>query len=130
MTFKVRQFNGEDHPAYKQWLQERGRVVNELVNLPGGVMVYDDENDYAAGFLYHSSVEQCFIGSLASNPHADKDKRSDAVEFLLDHLMTMAKDKGYKTVFATTNKRMLLDRLLKKNFKVYDTNLTQLGMEI
>ena len=126
--FKVRSFVPEDYAQYSQWLAERGRLANALENLPKvGSVIYDDEDDYAIGFLLDSGTKQCSMGCFASSPYADEKKRSESIGLLIDHFIQLARDNGYQSIFMATNREKLLDRLMAKGFTVHDVNLTQVG---
>lgn len=128
--FKVRKFTDSDYPKYSEWLSLRSRPFPEKENLPErGYVVFDEDDDYIMGFMLGSKTS-CFLGNFSSNPNACHEKRSESVDFLLDFLLNLAKEEGFKTVFMNTNKNKLVERLTKRNFQIYDNNIIQLGRSL
>lgn len=126
--FEVRKFNFEDYPKYAEWLSVRDRPVPRSEHLAKeGFIAFDDNDDYIVAFLFSANDKICSFGNFASNPYADKQKRAESVEFLVDYMIEIAKERHFEMAFINTNRSVFVNRLLKKQFKVYDSNLTQLG---
>ena len=122
-----RLFENKDYFKYTEWLHSRGRVgpsQDELSEI--GYVIFDDENEYAIGFMIDSNMA-CVLGHFASNPKADSKKRSQAVDFLLDLLIEKARESGYRHALMATNLPRLMERLEKRNFVVFEKDMTHYG---
>ena len=126
--FSIRTFQKDDYPMYISWLSARNRPAPRFVDLPDLGVVVKDDREAAIGFLIESDSAVCGMGNFASNP--DHKLRSDAVDFLIDSLVGLAKEKGYQRLFVNTNRGRLIARLKDKGFTVYDEHLTQLGADL
>lgn len=128
---RFRPFTPADYPQYSQWLESRDRPLPEFDDLPEwGRMAYDDDGEYCVGFIFAQGPRIAILCNFASNPYGDQEKRGSAVEALIDHLIQIAKNKGFEMVFVNTNRQKLIERLLNKNFMIYDEKITQLGRKI
>lgn len=80
-------------------------------------------NDCVAGFIYSTDSKICVIEWIIGDPTADKDKRKESLNLLLDQLCSTAKKMGYNFCFTYTKNSGLITTLEQNNFKKTDENM-------
>lgn len=130
-TFNVRHFEGKDFKMYESWLHARNRDCPEVEQLPKyGLISSKLNNPISAGFIANQGGGVCCLCFFASNPLEDNVVRSMSLDLLIDELIEMAKALRFKRAYLTTNKAALIRRVEKRDFKEYDTGLTQLWRDL
>lgn len=79
-------------------------------------------DEYCVGYLYLTNSNIALLEWVVGNPKADKEKRSLALDFLLEELIESARAAGKKAIFSTTKNKKFSDRLVKHNFKITEEN--------
>lgn len=100
-----------------KWLPKRVSAKE----LPGHIFcaVVDDKIIAMAG-LRLMEGEVCFIDSMATDQSVEGAKRHEALEELTKGLLDMAKNLGFKKVFATTKEDCIVERAKRHGFKLSD----------
>ena len=101
---KFRPLNKEDYKTLCKWWKWWRWTPVEQESLPnngtGGFMVYNDNVEICAGFIYTTNSNLCHIEWLVSNYEVkDKKIRTEAVELLINTLIALGKNLGYKIAF-------------------------------
>ena len=91
----------------------------EAKELPGHTFcaVVKDEIIAIAGFRLMEG-EVCFIDSMATNQEVDGKLRNEALDKLTVEILSMAKNLGFKRIFATTVEDCIIKRAEKHGFSV------------
>tara|TARA_R110000823_G_scaffold124201_7_gene250597 strand:+ start:2313 stop:2732 length:420 start_codon:yes stop_codon:yes gene_type:complete len=131
---KFRPLNKEDYKTLCKWWKWWRWTPVEQESLPnngtGGFMVYNDNVEICAGFIYTTNSNLCHIEWLVSNYEVkDKKIRTEAVELLINTLIALGKNLGYKIAFT-----YLLNKNLENKFKncgfVHSSNPVELIKKI
>lgn len=126
--FKGRFYKSDDYPMLKDWWaghRDWTPVPEEMLpNL--GVIVSTDDKDLCAGFLYITNSKMCLMEWVVSNPKAPREGRGESIDFLLEALKTIAKEKGYSVIFTMTGHPVFKSRLVQHGFQITDENMTHL----
>ena len=88
-------------------------------DLPGHTYcaVYKDDIVAIAG-LRLMEGEVCFIDSMASNQNFESTVRHEALDLLTKTILDLAKNLGFKKVFATTREECIIERAKRHGFVV------------
>ena len=79
-----------------------------------------DDKIIAIAGLRLMEGEVCFIDSMATDQSVEGAKRHEALEELTKGLLDMAKNLGFKKVFATTKEECIVERAKRHGFKLSD----------
>lgn len=80
-------------------------------NGTGGIMVFENGIEICAGFIYFTNSKTAWIEYIVSNQEfKDRPKRIEAINFLINVLSAIAKDKGYKFAYASLKNEPLVNR--------------------
>ena len=87
--------------------------------LPGHTfcVVYKDEIVAMAG-LRLMEGDICFIDSMATNQSFESPIRHEALDLITKHLLDIAKNLGFKKIFATTKEDSIIQRAERHGFLV------------
>lgn len=115
----------KDIEKINQWLPFKV----EASELPGHTFcaIVKDEIIAIAGFRLMEG-EICFIDSMATDQSVDGMLRNEALDKLTKTMLKMAKDLGFKKIFATTKEECIVKRAEKHGFRVL--NQTVIGREL
>ena len=84
-------------------------------NGTGGVMIEDNGRPVIAGFIYQTNSSGAFLEWIISSPnYRGREKRDNALEFLISSLEAVVKEMGYKTIFAMVRNKKIIN--LRKKF--------------
>ena len=75
-----------------------------------GVMVSRGDVDICAGFIFLTNAKTAWCEYIVSNFNYREDDRHEAIDFLIESLSLIAKDKGYKYIFTSLNNSALIKR--------------------
>ena len=96
----------------------------------GGIIVSKDGVDICAGFLFLTNSKTAWSEYIISNfEYKDKD-RHEAIEFLINTLSYMAKDKGYTYVYVSLKNNPLIDRYTNCGYSKGSTGCTEMIKKI
>lgn len=105
-------------PIPKQSLPDNGK---------GGIMVYDENNDICAGFLYLTNSDMGWIEFIISNPDIkEKSIRKNALLYLIESLSKLAKDSGVRVIFTSVENKGLEQRYIDAGFIQTDKGVNNL----
>lgn len=95
-----------------------------------GIMVYEDTQLIAAGFLYTTNSSLCWLEWVTTNPTASPEARNRALNMLLEKLSQRAKALGFTHIFSSLQDKGLINRYQKAGFNCTDTNMTNVIKEL
>ena len=132
MNFEAKSFDHEKHyPVIANWFEARGLPCPAIANLPHiGCLVESAGKPIAAGFMFQTETPNVVIGNLISDRSADKQTRSNAVDFLILNLGQAAKYMGKKAVLCSSNFEPAKVHFEKLGFEVVEENVTIYRREI
>lgn len=105
------------HPPTKKMLPENGT---------GGVMVSSGGVDVCAGFLYFTNSNMAWIEFIVSNIKYKEPDRGDCLEFLINVLCSIAKDKGFSYIYTSLKNENLINRYLMCGFEIGSSNCKEM----
>lgn len=92
----------------------------------GGIVVSKDGVDICAGFLYFTNSSMAWLEYIVSNKEYRDSDRSEAIELLINVLSGLAKDKGFKYIYASIKSQPLVAKYKKCGFLQGDSNCTEM----
>ena len=95
-------------------------------NGTGGIVVSKDGVDICAGFIYFTNSKMAWLEFIVSNKEYRQSDRKDAIEFLINTLSLVAKDKGFNYIYASIKNTSLIDRYKASGFKAGDSGCTEM----
>jgi len=121
MEFNIRQLNPSDYDDvlvgwWKDWGWEAPAKDFLPENGEGGLMVLDNDKPVCAGFLYISNSKVAWVEWIISDKNY-KEKRTKALNLLLEGLILTSKNLKMKYIFATNNNQHLIKKFLDLGFK-------------
>jgi hypothetical protein len=134
MELKARELKESDWnelPSWWKWWRwpDVSRETLPLNGL-GGIMVYKDNINIAAGFLYLSNSNVAWLDWIISNPeYKDKD-RKQALELLINTLEEVAKQQGYSVIITITKSKHLIDTHKKLGYTVDENPSYEISKKI
>ncbi len=94
----------------KDFLPHSGILFN-------GILVYREEQELCAGFIYETNSAVCWMEYIISNPYVrDRDLRKECINYLIDCLSEMARNKGFKYIFTTVKNENLINKYIDNGF--------------
>lgn len=111
-------FCADDHFSYiKSWLKERNLPQIEIGDLPKwGFICFANKEPTCAGFLRMCEGDYAILDSLITNPLAPSIHRHHCIDFLVEHLIKIAKMIGIKQIVAFSVDESTLERSKKHGF--------------
>lgn len=107
-------FKEEDIDEINDWLDDRGQAgISGLVLSRTGFIV----PGVACGFLYATDSRICFLDFYISNPLADRQKRSEALDAITVKLIETAKEREYLIIMGASSYNTIQERCEKFGFK-------------
>tara|TARA_R100000544_G_scaffold36890_1_gene26237 strand:+ start:284 stop:691 length:408 start_codon:yes stop_codon:yes gene_type:complete len=94
-------------------------------NARGGIMVYDGERPVCAGFIYETNSLTAWSEWIISDKTYKGKDRGNSISLLLQSLEELARDKGFKFIFANNNNKALVRHYKKNGYTVGCTNSTE-----
>lgn len=125
--FSLRNFEPRDYADFGLWHEDRGKPVASLEYLGEGYVVSDENGKAAMGFIYRLD-KTMVAGNFISNNRSERKK--EAVDFLVESLVKVAKESECTLLVVNTNKPKLIERLAGHDFEVYEEGLTQMGRAV
>lgn len=115
---KIRILNKKtDMEEINEWLP----YALETKELPGHTFCAVVDGDIVAiAGLRLMEGEVCFIDSMATNQAVKGEIRNEALDKLTVEILTMAKNLGFKKIFATTKEACIVNRAEKHGFVLSD----------
>lgn len=122
-TLAARPYSDKDYPTVLKWLTAQEWPPLPVEVLPKTGFIVDD---YCAGFLYKTDSAIAWLEWVVANPDTDYNKRGEALDNLINSLVTEAKDQGFKIVLTSCQHNRLINRYDNHGFKITDKNMTNL----
>lgn len=116
-----------NYPLLTHWWKGWGLPEIPLEYLSNtGLVISDEGLASCMGFIYSTNSALAWMEFLTADPLLSAEKRSLAVDLLIEKLCEMAKKMGFKSVLTTTVKPSLIQRCTGLGFRVSDENVTHL----
>lgn len=110
--FSVRLLEKDDYYTLVKWWKWHRFPAPASDCLPndgkGGVMISKEGVDIAAGFLYFTNSNLCWLEFIVSNPEYRADDRAEGIQRLIHELTRIAKNNGFKAVFTSVKNQNLI----------------------
>lgn len=92
----------------------------------GGIIVYSGDTPICAGFIYETNSLTAWSEWIISDKGYQGDDRGDSISLLLQSLEGLARDKGFKFIFANNNNAALVGHYKNNGYTVGCTNSTEI----
>lgn len=89
-------------------------------------MVSSNGADVCAGFVYMTNSKVAWIEFIVSNFHYREKDRKEAIEFLINSLLEVCKQKGLLYAFSTLKSPSLIGMYENCGFQKGSTNTTEM----
>lgn len=126
---EVRFLNDDDYKKLSSWWKDWRWTPPPADMLPdnakGGVMVYKDGVDICAGFIYFTNSKTAWIEFIVSDFHYRENDRREALEFLVNVLIELAKENS-KYIYASLKSKSLIDIYANCGFQKGDRNCQEM----
>lgn len=131
MEFNVRKLTIEDYDDHLvKWWKAWGWEPIPRDFLPedgtSGLMVSKGNENICAGFLYLTNAKVCLTEFVVSNNKYREKDRSEAIQLLIDCILELAKDNGYKYAHVILKNDSLLNKYLDAGYIVSDKKVTEM----
>ncbi len=131
MEFNVRKLNIDDYDNHLvKWWKAWGWEPIPRDFLPedatSGLMVSKGEQNICAGFLYLTNSKVCLTEFVVSNKEYREKDRSEAIELLIDCILELANENGYKYAHVILKNDSLLNKYLESGYIVSDKKVTEM----
>ena len=104
-------------PPTKDMLPENGKC---------GIMVTSNGENVCAGFVYFTNSKMAWIEFIVSNKNYKESDRGQCIEFLINVLSELAKDKGFNYIYTSIKNQHLIKKYENCGFKKGDNNCQEL----
>lgn len=133
-NFKIRLLKDKDYPTLLKWWMFWRFPAPKKEYLPdngcGGIMVYKENIEICAGYLFFTNSKMAWLEYIVSNnEYKDKD-RKDALSFLINELTQIAKAKGFEIVFTSVKNENLKKRYLECGYSIGSENTTEMIIQL
>ncbi len=128
IDLKAQSFMPEKHyEMICQWWKAQNWPLIPLDHLPKtGLVVLCEGEPAVVGFIYKTDSLFCWFEWIVANPEIRKEKRSEAIFYLIREIKSAAHEMGFKSIFTSANNESWISKLQKENFILCDRNVTQL----
>ena len=111
------------------WSQLHLPLIPKKYLPPTGRIVIDGEKYICAAFLYLSDGGVASIGHVVADPECRGEKRSEALDLVIEEMIYLTKQAGYDMVSAGVNANLIRmnARYRKFGFTQTDENINMLG---
>lgn len=128
---EVRYLCEEDYDnTLVKWWESWGWIPPNRDMLPqngtGGVIISKDGVDICAGFIYFTNSTMAWLEYIVSNKEYRNEDRSEAIEMLINVLSSIAKDNGFKYIYASIKSQPLISKYKAAGFKMGDSNCQEM----
>ena len=123
----VRYFVEDDYPMVCDWWKGwKWDAIPQFFLPKVGLIVSNGDVDICAAWIYRTDSSLCMFEFFISNPNAKKDKRSGAIEYLLEAMEAEARKYGYKAAFMSICNQSLIKKAKDAGFIGEETGMTNL----
>jgi hypothetical protein len=110
--FKVRKLKEDDYEELVGWWKANRFSPPPQDHLPErgacGLMIYKDNINICAGFLYFTNSKICHLEFIVANFYYREKDRPEAIQTVITELTDLARRKGFKTVFTSLKNENLI----------------------
>lgn len=126
MSFEIKTYSEEEDLAHiTLWAIQRGlNRPNPDFHPECGFVVSHEGLKVCAAFLFKTDGKFTALDGVMSDPHSDHDVRDKALDILIEALLAVSRQYGFKLVSASTNNPRLSARYEKHGFKGQEKGLT------
>ncbi len=111
--------NTDYHIICSWWRQHNWpAIAKEFLPATGYIV-----DGVCAGFLYKTDSKIAWIEYIISNKECDKSVRNDGLDILINKLLDVANEDGFKAIFTSVEHPKLMDRYVSHGFNVTDHNM-------
>lgn len=112
--------------AHEWWrAQSWPELPLEMLSKTGVVTSVDGE-PAAMGWFYKSDSTLGYMEWIVANPKIRREKRTAALNLLIEELLKRAKEAGFTLIFMSVHNESLKNRLEKQGFQATDKNMTNM----
>lgn len=124
---KIRHFTIQDYPTVCSWWKGHGWEEIPFAWLPfNGIIISDDIGPICAGFIYKTDSAMGIFEYVVSNPKSELSRKDVAMDLLIDAACLMARGLGMGVLFSAFGSKGLSKRMVRHEFKVIGTEVTNL----
>lgn len=105
----ARLYEPKDFEQIQVWAKHRGTEYTESQFPKVGFIV----DGYAAYFLYQTDSTVCFLENLIANPLTEGSDRCEAIDLVVDAVISEAKALGFTVAYATSGLPAVIFRGLR-----------------
>lgn len=98
--------------------------------LPEGYLISNDGVPIYAGFIFYTGTTIGWLEFVVSNRTASPAQRREGLGYLIEVISNIAKYKGVKVLFTSTNYSAFKNSLMKQGFEIGDTDVFQLTKKL
>lgn len=91
-----------------------------------GMMVTSNGVEVCAGFVYFTNSKMAWVEYIISNKEYRGEDRSDCIEFLINTLCELVKDKGFSYIYASIKNNHLVKKYNNCGFISGDSNCQEM----
>jgi len=123
----IRDYKPEDYATIWQWWRKHKSYAPEEDLLPdSGIVVFNENYDTAAGFIYQTNSKMCIFEFVIVNPEASKKERNEALDLLIKSVVDFCNTNDYKMIYTSTSLRKYISRLKENGFIEADKEQTHM----
>ena len=89
-------------------------------------MVHKDGVDICAGFIYTTNSKVALTEFVISDKEYKDSDRGEAIQFLIDCILVMVQDMGYKYAHVILKNKSLLNKYKTSGYIVSDDNVIEM----
>jgi len=127
--FSTRNLNEDDYNTLVDWWDKSNFPPPPKHKLPlnglGGIMVFKDDINVCAGFLYLTNSSISWLEFVVANYNYREKDRKDAIRLLIKRLCDIAKDLGFDTVFSVCQSPFLINHFKNEGFTIDSRKSTE-----
>lgn len=128
---KVRLLNEGDYDVLSTWWKDWRWAPPARDFLPengkGGVMVYKDEVEICAGFIYFTNSKTAIIEFIISNFQYKEKDRKEAIELVINALTELAMEvNGCKYIYTSLKNQNLINSFSACGYQVGSTGCIEM----
>lgn len=127
-TLSIRPWVLADYPTLSNYWEMYGWVPVDQAALPSTGWVVSDDTGLilCASFLYLTNSAVAWPEWTIGNPLISKEKRSQALDLLMDYTIEEAKKRNYKVLMTFTPHGKLIERYQKHGYSLGDQGVVSL----
>lgn len=119
----VRLYENSDYSEVAGWWLDQNWPIIPQDHLPEFGFIVPG---IAAGFLYKTDSNFALLEFVIANPNSSKEDRANALDLVIENLILLAQELGFKSIFSSVTHPKLIDRYVNHGFIITDKNMTNL----